>query len=295
MQRRQLLKYTALLLLTGLPQRGFSARYPQRIATPDRGGTQTLLALGVLPTVSVGSDFYNEMGTTPFLPAGIPDAGDPSEPNLELLKHYQVELIVTVTISPIIQRQLQRVAPVIALDIYRDSGDAFAQACDETRRLAARIGRPDAAERYIHDLNNHIAAAANNLRAVRQRKVMVAGLSSDGRHMTVYGRKSIMSGVLAQMGFEDGWQGSTNNFGFTNAGIESLASYDDITLLVMDYGEDTRAARRVLHASPLWRLLPVVKQRRVLMIPRFEIFGGLPLAAEFTDKLQDALLRPVYL
>jgi iron complex transport system substrate-binding protein len=283
------------MMVAGFQPVAWGARFPQRIATPDRGGTQTLLVLGQRPVVSVSKDFYDEMGATPALADGIPNAGYPAEPNLELLQFYAVDLIVTVTISRIVQRQLARVAPVIALDIYRGAEDTFEQACAETRRLAKRIGRPLAAERYIDSLAQLMAETAQKLATIPYRKLMITALSSDGRHMTVYGKNSIMSGVLKRLGFEDGWRGTTNHYGFTNTGIETLIDYPDVTLLVVNYGEDTRAALTLLQRSALWQALPVVKNRQVLQIGLFEIFGGLPLAEQFTHKLQDALLRPIVL
>lgn len=269
--------------------------YPLRIATPDRGGTQTLLALGILPVVSVGASFYNNMGSTPPLPDNIPDAGDPSEPNLELLRFYQVELIVTVTISSVVQEQLLRIAPVFALDIYRGYGDIWQQACAETERLATTLDRAENARRYIRQLAQKIAQTRDRLAHISLRKFILLGLSTDGRHMTVYGHKSIMSATIEQMGFSDAWRGETNNYGFINCGIETLAAYSDVSLLVIDYGESLQAAMAILRQSPLWQVMPVVQQRRVLRIGRIEVFGGLPLADAFTDKFADALLRPVYL
>lgn len=295
--RRLFLKMTGSLLLTVAPIRSgiASIRYPQRIATPDRGGTQTLLALGMLPVVSVDAAFYNEMGSSPPLPANIPDAGDPSEPNLELLRFYQVELIVTVTISTVVQEQLRRVAPVFALDIYRGYGDTWQQASAETERLATLLGRADAAHSYIRQLAQKIAQTRARLAHIPLRKFILLGLSTDGRHITVYGRKSIMSAAMEQMGFSDAWRGETNNYGFTNCGIETLAAYDDASLLVIDYGESLQAAIAVLNQSPLWQGMPVVQQQRVFRIGRIEVFGGLPLVDGFTDKFADALLRPVRL
>lgn len=297
LNRRRFIKMTGSLLLTVTPIGSGMARtgYPQRIATPDRGGTQTLLALGMVPVVSVDASFYNAMGSTPSLPANIPDAGDPSEPNLELLRFYQVELIVTVTISPVVQEQLRRVAPVFALDIYRDYGDTWQQSCDETERLANVLGRASAAHHYIRQLAQKIALTRDRLAHIPLRKFILLGLSTDGRHITVYGRKSIMSAAMEQMGFSDAWRGETNNYGFTNCGIEALATYTDASLLVIDYGESMQAAIAALNQSPLWQAMPVVQQRQVFRIGRIEVFGGLPLADEFTDRFADALLRPVRL
>lgn len=294
MNRRLFIKAVGTLPLWNLSEsRAYGGgRFPQRIATPDRGATQTLLALGKKPVVSVSRDFYEGMGTTPPLPPGIPDAGDPSEPNLELLKLYDVDLIVTVTISSIIQAQLSRVAPVFALNIYQETGDTFRRACDETLRLAAALGEPSAAQRYIRKIENDIARAKKALANKQSQAFILAGLSTDGRHMTVYSKNSIMSAVMTRLGLVDGWRGGTNNYGFINAGIEVLASYSNANLMLIDYGPSTRTALRVLYNSPLWRALPVVRQNRIFTIPRFEIFGGLPIAEQFTAIFSHAVLNP---
>ncbi len=268
---------------------GAAAVHP-RIATPDRAGTQTLLSLGLTPSAAVSKEFYDSMGATPAMPGSVVSCGNPVEPNLEVLAQLHVDLIVTGTIPPDGRDVLARVAPVFHLDIYTGRDGALARAGDETLRLARLLGIEAAGHAYVADLARTIDREAARLRTRPRRAVYIVGLAPDGRNMTVYGRNSIMHDVMVALGVGNAWTGPTGGAGFTNTGIEELARNPKADILHIDYGAGTDAALAKLAASPFWTNLPMVQAGRVRRVPRFEVFGGLPLAAQFATLLADALL-----
>lgn len=268
-----------------------AAAHAPRIGTPDRAGTQTVLALGVVPLAAVNRSLFESMGSTPPLPEGVVDCGEPVEPNLEVLQRLGVEMIVTGTITAEIRAVLQRIAPVFPLQIYTGETGALDRAKSETLRLARALGVEEAGQAYIEATGDLIMTNASRLRGLRFRRTFLVGLASDGRSMTVYGRNSIMYDVMAALGIENAWRGATTRYGFANAGIEELATDPQANILHIDYGTDTDLALSKLAVSPFWNALPMVKDLRVYRISRFEVFGGLPAAPQFATALTDALQK----
>ncbi|MEK6350590.1 MAG: ABC transporter substrate-binding protein [Burkholderia sp.] len=256
-----------------------------RVATPDRAGTESLLALGVRPVGAPPADFYAMMGGTPPLPGGIASTGAPIEPNLEVLKSLSPDLIVTGTVGDSVRRILARVAPVMDLDIYTGQLGAYDRAVAGYRKLAGLVGRTQNAEAYVAALEAKIAGTAAALASRRGRPAYLAAIDGGGRSMIVYSRNSIMYDVMARVGIPNAWEGRTNGFGFTTIGVERLVDHPDADLIYVDYGDDTREALAQLADSPFWRNLPMVRAGRVYPIPLFDIFGSLPLADAFVDHL----------
>lgn len=260
-----------------------------RVATPDRAGTESVLALGLRPVGAPAADFYREMGGSPPLPAGIQNVGAPVEPNLEVLKSLAPDLIVTGTITDNVRQMLARIAPVLNLAIYTGEPGAYGRAVAEFRRLAGVVGRIPEAEAYVSQLETGIARAASALQSRGGRCAYLVTLDGGGRTMTVYGRNSIMYDVMLKMGVANAWDGPTNGFGFTTVGIQKLAARPDADLIYVDYGLETQAALDRLGNSPFWNNLPMVRAGRTHAIPLFDVFGSLPLARSFAPGLERAL------
>ncbi len=261
-----------------------------RLAAPDSGAAQTLLALGIVPAVSVSREFFDAMGTSPPMPEGVVDCGDPSEPNLEVIARMNVDLIVTSTISSDIREVLSRVAPVQALDIYIGQPGAVGRAKKEALHLATELGATVVCTAYLEDFDKTIVALRSRLAAWPRRPVYLVGLAPDGRNMTVYGRNSLMWDIMDALGIENAWQGPTNIYGFANTGVERLADRPDAMIVSIDYGDLTTTAMQALGRSVFWINLPAVITGQVATIPRFEVFGTLPAAAQFAPLFADTLL-----
>ncbi|TXI12467.1 MAG: hypothetical protein E6Q76_00960 [Rhizobium sp.] len=262
-----------------------------RIATPDRAGTQSVLALGMVPIAAVSRSLYDGMGCRPPLPQSVVDCGEPVEPNLEVLRRANIDFIVTSTIGPDIRDVLQRVAPVFPLEIYTGKPGTLDRAKNETLRLAQALGIESAGRAYLEVTDRLLTISTDRLRGLQFRQTFLVGLASDGRSMTVYGRNSIMYDVMANLGIENAWHDRTTEYGFANVGIEELAKDPQANILHIDYGTDTDIALTKLSVSPFWNALPMVRERRVHRISRFEVFGGLPAAPQFATAVADALLK----
>ena len=268
---------------------GAEATASRHIATPDRGAASMVLSLGLCPVASVGSDFYNEMGASPPMPAGVVDCGDPVEPNLELLRELDVSQIVTVTTDPPIITVLEQVAPVTALDIYTGRPGALDRGAAELRRLGGVLGVVDRADAYVRHVEAVIETTREAIKGKTARPVYLVTVDAGGRSMVVYGANSIMHDVMLRLGVQNAWTGPTGAYGFQNTGVETLAQVPDAMIFYVDYGVTTRAALAGLARSPFWTHLPSVRAGRVARLPLFDVYNAYPVAPVFARYLGAAL------
>ncbi|WP_120348444.1 ABC transporter substrate-binding protein [Paraburkholderia fungorum] len=270
-----------------------------RVATPDRPGTETLLALDVKPVAAGALDVYATMGGFPPLPDGIVDCGYPAEPNLEVLRELKTSLIVIETMSASLRGLLERIAPVFVLDIYSGAGHAniVERSSAEMMRLARVIGREREGAAYIAQLDARFAELKTKLGGdsislanhPSRRPVFVTQLDTGGSNILIYAKNCVVSDVMQRLGFVNAWQGKTNGYGCAVVGVEQLAVSPQAELLYIDYGASTQAALNTLTESPVWSRLPMVREGRVNPIRPFDVFGSLPSARQFADHFAAAI------
>lgn len=267
-----------------------SDRY--RIATPDRVGTETLLALGVAPVAAGARSIYTAMGGTPPLPENVADIGYWFEPNLEVMRALQVDLIVIEAMSLNLKDVLERVAPIVVMEIYTGAGhpDFVERSSAEMFRLARSIGREEAARRYRGALDARLAAIRDELREPGRRPAFVAQLDPSGQSVFLYAKNCVTWDVMQRVGFDNAWRGATNTYGCAQVGIDQLASAPDADLFYIDYGAPAQAALTQLAQSPVWKSLPMVRERRVYPLAPFDPLGALPTAIQFAENFRAAVV-----
>ncbi|MEK6298399.1 MAG: ABC transporter substrate-binding protein [Paraburkholderia tropica] len=291
MQRRTLLRRAALLplLCLDLPRAfaasGASAAYAAASAAPsvparaprvvvlDWGLVETLLAMGVMPAGVAEIDSYNASVVAPAVPRGVTDVGLRLAPSLELLQQIAPDLILINSSQESQREMLERIAPVRAFAVYTDAGSPYRRSCEVTLQLGKLCTSPH----DEHDAHDALGPAAP-LYLIR---------FFDGRHVGVYGARSLFQDVMDALALRNAWRGPTDYWGIGVAGLEQLAGAPDAGLLYFDplpAGVD-----RQLASNRLWRALPPVAGGRVAALPPFWGFGMLPSAARFAGALADAL------
>ncbi|MGS0897185.1 ABC transporter substrate-binding protein [Burkholderia stagnalis] len=260
-----------------------------RIAAADRGGIESLLALGVIPVGSMSREGYEEMGGTPPMPPGIIDIGAPVEPNLEVLKELKPDLIVTGMLDGASCERLARIAPVFSMKIFNGKAGVYDRARSEFLRLADYIGRSNAGRAYVDDVAAKIQAIAAPLSGEKLRPAYLTVLDPGGRNITLYGRNCIMYDVMTRIGIPVAWNGPVDYFGGQAVGLEHLAEVPDATLLYAKLGVGTDIALSRLNRSPLWSRLPMVRAGRVYPVRMFDVLGSFPVAPAFSDGLRTYL------
>ncbi|MEI7292186.1 ABC transporter substrate-binding protein [Paraburkholderia tropica] len=319
MQRRTLLRRAALLplLCLDLPRAfaasGASAAYAAASAAPsvparaprvvvlDWGLVETLLAMGVMPAGVAEIDSYNASVVAPAVPRGVTDVGLRLAPSLELLQQIAPDLILINSSQESQREMLERIAPVRAFAVYTDAGSPYRRSCEVTLQLGKLCKREAAAQALIDGTQHAIDTARARLDHARTSAhdehdahdalgpadPLYLIRFFDGRHVGVYGARSLFQDVMDALALRNAWRGPTDYWGIGVAGLEQLAGAPDAGLLYFDplpAGVD-----RQLASNRLWRALPPVAAGRVAALPPFWGFGMLPSAARFAGALADAL------
>lgn len=262
------------------------AAAPTRIAVIDWGLTETLLGLGVTPLAVAQTSGYRRWVVEPALPESTVDLGLRVEPNLELLARLKPELILITPQFEASRTQLERIAPVKSLAIYSAEQEAYRGAQRVTLELGQLLQREAEARALIERVEQTLQRVGTRLAERSQAPVYVMTFL-DARHVRLFGRRSIYQGVLDRVGLRNAWQGHSNDWGFTQQGIDSLASEPKARLLYLEPlppGVD-----RALAASELWQRLPAVRDGRVTALPPVWSFNGLLAAERFAQLLEQHL------
>jgi len=265
------------------------AAAPSRVVALDKVAAHSLLAIGVTPVAAGAIGSYERLGI--HVPSTTIEIGVPVEPNLELLQQISPDLIVTHFDMKRVEPLLRRIAPTFTMRIYRGDGSTYSHAASELERLAAALGRSADGEEYVRHVEQSILVNRQNLAAFGSRPVFVCQLGDNGRNVTVFGKNSIIDNVLARLGLTNAWRGATGLFGQANIGVEELAVVPDAELVYIDYEGEAGHALKRLGQSPFWNHLGFVKRNRLSPIKPFDVYGGLPTAARFSDLLVAALLN----
>ena len=306
MQRRTLLRRAALLPLLCLDMpRAFAAsgasaassapaRAP-RVVVLDWGLVETLLAMGVMPAGVAEIDSYNASVVAPAVPRGVTDVGLRLAPSLELLQQIAPDLILINSSQESQREMLERIAPVRAFAVYTDAGSPYRRSCEVTLQLGKLCNREAAAQALIDGTRHAIETARARLDHARTSAHHALGPADplylirffDGRHVGVYGARSLFQDVMDALALRNAWHGPTDYWGIGVAGLEQLAGAPDAGLLY--FNPLPAGVDRQLASNRLWRALPPVAAGRVAALPPFWGFGMLPSAARFADALADAL------
>lgn len=281
-----------------------------RVAVLDWGLVETLLAMGITPVGVSEIDAYNDSVVSPRVPAQVPDVGLRLAPSLELLQQLAPDLILINSSQESQREMLERIAPVRAFAVYTDAGAPLRHSQQVTLQLAELCGRPDAGHALIDATGRALAASRARIAAYRtahfetqhsreQPPVAPRPLYLirffDGRHIGVYGARSLFQDVMDALDVANAWHGPTDYWGIGVAGLEKLAASPDADLLYFD--PLPAGVARTLASNRLWLALPAVAEKRVATLPPFWGFGMLPSASRFANALsaaltQDAALMP---
>ncbi|MEX3547996.1 MAG: ABC transporter substrate-binding protein [Burkholderia sp.] len=279
------------------PSSGTSApaAIPTRIVTMNWGLTETLLALGVVPIGVTLPDWYRSAIVEPPLPVGVADVGLLYQPNFEVLFTLKPDLLVLVPGHAPALGILQRIAPSIILGQYMTSATPYRDLCDETGKLAARVGRSQRAVELVAEAARTTETVRSQLAAKPARfskPVIVADLVDD-RHLRVYGRGSLFDEMLDKLGVRnaahprDGGSIWSTQAGYSLVPLQRLAEVPEASVLLV--GPVQVPARAGLAGNAIWHALPAVRERRVAVLPVIAPYGGLVSMQRFARAIDTAL------
>jgi iron complex transport system substrate-binding protein len=275
-----------------------TAPAPHRVVTLNWELTETLLALGVTPIGTSLPDWYRSTIVEPPLPAGVANIGLLYQPNFEMLQALAPDLLVITPGHAPARPWLERLAPTITLGAYMSSDTPYPALLGETRELAARLQRPQnataliaATDRVVADVRAQLATHA----ALRRAPVLVAELVDD-RHLRVYAQGSLFDTMLQKIGVGNaanatnpatGGRRWNTGSGFALVPVQRLVEVQQASLLLV--GPVAPSARAGIARNAIWQALPVVRERRVTLLPVIAPYGGLISMQRFAQAVATAL------
>ena len=266
-----------------LPRTGRAGEELPRIAVLDWAWAETLLALGVAPAAVAEAPLYGARVVSPALAEGTIDLGLRSWPNMELLRAFRPDLIVTQTGYGVPAAMLEPVAPVLSLPLYTPERQPLKRAEEGLEAIAARLQLQEAGRAYLEQAEFQFIALRNELQSYDGRPLLILKFASD-RLADIYGPGSLFHDVLGRLGLPSAWQHSGSHWGFSTAGLDAIAANPEARIVIIEPGPP-----EALAASGLWRAIPAVRAGRVVSIPPVWVFGALPSALRFAGILTKAL------
>ncbi|WP_395824470.1 ABC transporter substrate-binding protein [Elstera sp.] len=285
----------AALLGLGLVLAGGRAMAaPNRIVTLEFMATESVLALGVTPIGAADSAGYRGWVSGQPLPTRVTDVGTRQEPSLEAIASLKPDLIIgpAMRLKPI-EARLQSLATTVLLEGYPK--DPAANQLDfmlsEFRRIGEILGRAEAAEKVIQQLDSSLAAHRVHLAvAGRSGAVLVAQYLPGTPRLRVFTNNSQVGTLLARLGLTNAWTAPNDVYGFSTVTAEALAPVTDATLLIIANPADT--GWQALQTGAVWQALaPVRAGRERLLDPKTWTFGGPVSAQVLGDEIAAALQR----
>lgn len=274
--------------------RATAATPPTRIVTLEFMATESVLALGVTPIGAADSAGYRGWVSGQPLPMRVTDVGTRQEPSLEAIASLKPDLIIgpAMRLKPI-EARLQSLAATVLLEGYPK--DTSANQLDfmlgEFRRIGEILGRAEAAEKVIQQLDSSLAAHKVHLAvAGRSGAVLVAQYLPGTPRLRVFTSNSQVGTLLARLGLTNAWTAANDVYGFSTVTAEALAPVTEATLLII--ANPTDAGWQALQTGAVWQALaPVRAGRERLLDPKTWTFGGPVSAQVLGDEIAAALQR----
>ncbi|MFD3355606.1 ABC transporter substrate-binding protein [Streptomyces fradiae] len=255
---------------------------------------EDLLALGVSPAGVADVEGYGQWVTGgPRFGTGVRDVGTRQAPSLETIKALKPDLIITSRVrSEANYAQLDKIAPTLMFDPYSTDSE-YEEMRATLKTIGTAVGRPEAADTALKDLDAKIGAAKRKLDAAKKggTEVTVArGYTTDGAAVVeVLTGSTIPGGLLPRLGLRNAWQGQADAYGMSKVDIEGLKPVEKSSLVYVAARNDDVFAGS-LPKNALWRNLDFAKNDRVHALdPGTWFFGGPYSTAQVADEIADAL------
>jgi ferric hydroxamate transport system substrate-binding protein len=250
--------------------------------------SEILLALDIAPAGAAEIAAYDKVVGLPRTPLSTVDVGLQGAPNFEALSALAPDLIIIQSWQEDLRPLLSRCGRVEAIDIYRETGGFYENACAAIRRIGVLTQSDDGAAKLVADTDSRLRQIANDLRGRPVPPIYVVQMIDDN-NLTAFARGSLFDAMLYKMGLANAWTGApTLMWGGSVIGIEALA--DKPEALVIQVEAPSLASGENFTTSPIWRALPAVQAGRMMRLPSFWGFGALPTALRFAETLRSALV-----
>lgn len=255
---------------------------------------EDLLAVGVEPVGVADIDGYHDWITAgPRLDKGVKEVGTRQQPSLETIRALEPDLIITsLHRAEANIDDLEKIATTLMFDAYQGN-DQYAEMRSTLRQIGAAVGRSDAADKALKDLDTHLAEARGALREadLHGTEVTVArGYTTDGAAVSeVMTEATIPGALLPKLGLVNAWKQKADAYGMSKIDVEGYQPVQDSTLLYVAAENDDVFTTQYA-GNALWKRLDFVRGDRVHALdPGTWYFGGPLSTAQIADEYVRAL------
>jgi ABC-type Fe3+-hydroxamate transport system substrate-binding protein len=261
---------------------------PLPVATIDWTVLESLLWLGCIPCASADAVGYRQWVSHPVIPPRVADLGLRTEPNLEALAAARPERIFITPQFRRLKTLFEAICAVSEIDFRPGQADAWREAEDAIRDIAAWTGTDATAQARIvtarDDLERHAAHINDRIKAV-----LVAQFV-DTRHVRVFNSNSLFAAVLARLKLNNAWRAEGARWGFDVIPLAQLAALEPIRFIHV--APLPEFVSQTLPDDPVWKSMPFVRTRQVYALPSCWPFGGVASGVRFAQLLQQRLAQP---
>lgn len=279
--QKKLSLFAFLITVVGITKAEGINRLPSdnvtnKVVSIDWTQTETLLALGITPVAVAQITDYNAWVKEPIIPPQVPDLGLRTQPNLERLYELSPDRVFISPMFSSLQPQLEKIAPVTNIGLYRDGKVDWTALTHFTRTMAKEVGYEVQAETLISDSEDQISTLKESLPPNVPPLLMIQFM--DSHHVRVFGENSLYKTAINQLGLINAWKGKTNAWGFSLIGIDKLLGINGQIVIIEPFPAGTR---KHLDNNEFWQYAVQETGYPVLTVPAVWSFGTIPSATRF--------------
>ncbi|MUK93048.1 ABC transporter substrate-binding protein [Aliivibrio fischeri] len=263
---------------------------PQKIVALDWVLAETVLSLGVEPLGVADAKGYQAWVMAPKLPSNVLDVGSRREPNLELLTELNPDVILISQHMSAMYEKLSTIAPTLVYTVYSNKKSPLIAAKDITIQLGRLLDKEQQALQLIDQTEKKLIENGDKIRHLQQQeKPLLFVRFINDKTVRIHSEGSLAQSTINAMGLTNAWHEPTNLWGFTTAGIEKLAQYQQANVLI--FGPLKEEEKVKLTQSALWQAMAFTRSDSVYELPAIWTFGGLISAQRFSNHITQQLTQ----
>lgn len=258
------------------------------IVASDWAVAETFSMLGVTPIAIAQLRNYQAWTGNEVIIKNAIEIGLKPMPNLELLADYDPTLIVGG--NPLLMQHISTLAPTMNVSLYPFEDEPWQSTIDFTFEIAEQLN--------LHAEAVSVTTQANQLLSILRQKIINTETPilivqfRDDRHAWVYGKNSLLQGVINQLGLTNAWEQPTSDIGLSVVTIDVLARSEGHLFIIESPAYRERVGER-LENSAIWRTLISQREENISYLPaNYWPIGALPSALRFAEALVEALEEP---
>jgi len=260
---------------------------PERVVALSWSLAEQVVELGVEPVAVADPKGYRSWVARPELPHAVVDVGLRQEPNLERIAELDPDAILISDDQIAFAAALERIAPVLHFETFSAEHDNESAARRTLRELGRLLGREQAAERKLAELDARLAELREQVQTQfggDPPRVTVVRFIDEAR-VVIYGANSMPAFALEALGLENGVDLPPSKWGIAMRKVEELGRLEQSQVLWIE----PFPQREQLFSRPLWQAMPFVRESGFHALPPTWTYGGAMSIGYLAQAIVDAL------